>query len=140
MTDPARIFLPVLAVVAITLIGFLKLLVERSRTAKLQHPDFYRAHVGDPEPERTRAAARHWDNLFELPTLFYAGCLTAYVLAAVTPGVVACAWAFAIARTAQSAVHLTYNNPAHRGSAFLVTVVAIMLMWTLIAPAVLVRL
>lgn len=139
MTQPASIFLPVLLLVAITLAGFLKMAIERGRTAGQQGPDYYRVYLGDPEPEATRAAVRHWDNLFELPTLFYAGCLTAYVLGAVTGAVLACAWIFAIARAIQSTVHLTYNNPNHRGGAFALSFLALMAMWGLLAAVIVAR-
>ena len=83
---------------------------------------------------------RHWDNLFELPTVFYAACLTAFVLDAVTTTVLVCAWIFAAGRTAQSAIHMTYNSPNHRGGAFTLSFVALMVMWAALATSILTRL
>jgi hypothetical protein len=132
------IFLPVLLVIAVTFVGFFKMAIERARaTQQGQDPNYYKAHIGEPEPERTRAAVRHWDNLFELPTVFYAGCLTAQVIGAVSTTVLVCAWIFALARTVQSLVHLTYNNPAHRGLAFVVAVFAALVMWGALAAGIL---
>ena len=143
MPDTAQstaIFLPVLLVVAITLLGFVKMAVERGRAIKAgQNPEFYKVHLGDPEPAATRAAVRHWDNLFELPTVFYAACLTAYVIAGVSPTVLACAWIFAIGRALQSLVHLTYNSPNHRGMAFVVSFLALMVMWGALGLAIVAR-
>lgn len=129
-----KIFLPVLLVVAITFVGFVKMAIERAGAVKQgQNPEFYKVYLGDPEPEKTRAAVRHWDNLFELPTVFYAGCLTAYVLGAVSTTVLACAWIFALGRTVQSLVHLTYNSPNHRGGAFTLSFLGLMVMWGALA-------
>lgn len=128
------IFLPVLLVVAVTFAGFIKMAIERANAVKGgQNPDFYKVYLGDPEPEKTRAAVRHWDNLFELPTVFYAGCLTAHVLGAVSTTVLVCAWIFALGRAAQSFVHLTYNSPNHRGGAFTLSFLALMVMWVALA-------
>lgn len=135
-----RIFLPVLLIVAVTFVGFIKMAIERGKAVKGgQNPDFYKVYLGDPEPDATRAAVRHWDNLFELPTVFYAGCLTAYVLGTVTATVLVCAWIFAAGRTIQSVVHLSYNNSSHRGGAFTLSFVALMVMWGALAANILGR-
>jgi hypothetical protein len=132
------IFLPVLLVVAVTFAGFVKMAIERAKAVKQgQDPEFYKVYLGDPEPQKTRAAVRHWDNLFELPTVFYAGCLTAFVLDAVSATVLVCAWIFAVGRTVQSAVHLTYNHPNHRGLAFTLSFLGLMVMWGTLAVTIL---
>ena len=129
-----KIFLPVLLVVAVTFVGFIKMAIERAGAVKQgQNPEFYKVYLGDPEPEKTRAAVRHWDNLFELPTVFYAGCLTAYVLGAVSTTVLVCAWIFAVGRAVQSFIHLTYNSPNHRGGAFTLSFLGLMVMWGALA-------
>lgn len=135
-----KIFLPVLLVVAMTLVGFIKMAIERANAVKSgQNPEFYKVYLGDPEPEKTRAAVRHWDNLFELPTVFYVGCVSAYVLGAVTSAVLISAWVFAIGRTVQSLVHITYNNPNHRGAAFTLSFLGVMVMWGALAASILGR-
>lgn len=133
-TNQTLIFLPVLVLVALTLVGFIRLAAGRGAAVKAGHdPKFYRAHIGTPEPEHAAAGARHWDNLFELPTLFYAGCLTAFVLGGVTGWTLAFAWGFAIARVVQSLVHISYNNPAHRGLAFSIGVLFVFALWINVA-------
>ncbi|MEW9854979.1 MAPEG family protein [Novosphingobium sp. M1R2S20] len=131
------IFLPVLVVVALTLVAFVRMAMGRAAAVKAGHdPAYYRAHHGAPEPESAAAGARHWDNLFELPTLFYAGSLTAFVLGAVSGWTLVFAWGYAAARVVQSAVHMTYNNPGHRGLAFVVGVLFVFALWINVALAV----
>ncbi len=79
---------------------------------------------------------RHYSNLFELPTLFYAACLTAYMLNAVSFWLLVVAWGYALARIVQSAVHMTYNNPSHRGGAFIVSVIFMVALWVKVATAI----
>ncbi|VWX53104.1 MAPEG family protein [Novosphingobium sp. 9U] len=133
-TNQTLIFLPVLVVVALTLVGFVRMATGRAAAVKAGHdPAFYRAHIGTPEPEHAAAGVRHWDNLFEVPTLFYAGCLAAFVLGGVTGWALAFAWGFAVARVVQSLVHITYNNPGQRGLAFVLGVLFVFALWINIA-------
>ncbi|PEQ14675.1 hypothetical protein B2G71_00340 [Novosphingobium sp. PC22D] len=134
MTNQAAIFLPVLALVLLTFVAFLRMGAARAAVMKGDFdPEYYKAHLGEPEPAPARAAARHWDNLFEFPTLFYAACITAFALGAVGGWTLAFAWGFAIARWAQSLVHMTHNNPAHRGLAFVLGIVLCMALWINVA-------
>ena len=136
------IFLPVLVVITLTIIAFFKVAAARLRVAREQErdPAYYRAYLGTPEPEYAIVAVRHYGNLFEAPVLFYAGCISAFVLAAVTPWTLAWAWGYAVARLAQSAVHLTYNNPAHRGVFFSIGWLFLIALWVVVGLAVFSRL
>lgn len=129
-TNPVSILVPMLVVVALTFIAFVKMGAARGAAVKAgQDPNFYRAHIGTPEPEAATAAVRHWDNLFELPTLFYAACITAFALNAVSLWTLVFAWGWVVARLIQSAVHMTYNNPSHRGGGFVLGVLCMAALW-----------
>ncbi|MET0365157.1 MAG: MAPEG family protein [Sphingobium sp.] len=138
---PATIFLPMLLIVALTFVAFVKMAIERAAAVKAgQDPAFYRVYLGEPEPEMTRAAVRHWDNLFELPTLFYAACLTAFMLSAVSGWTLAFAWIFTIGRLVQSFVHMTYNSPNQRGAAFTLSVLGMLALWINLGLSIIARL
>lgn len=139
--NPASILVPMLAVVLLTFVGFLRMGAARNAAVKGGHdPAYYKAHLGTPEPEATVAAVRHYSNLFELPTLFYAACLTAFVLPAVSGWTLVFAWAYVVMRSVQSAIHMSYNNPTHRGGAFVVGVLCMLALWVNIGLAVCARL
>lgn len=143
MFDPANavsVLVPMLAVVALTFIAFVKMGGARAGAMKAMDPNFYRAHQGGQEPEAAATAVRHYNNLFELPTLFYAGCLTAYALGAVSTWTLGFAWAYVAFRVVQSGVHLTYNNPAHRGFAFILGLLMVFALWINIGMAIFARL
>jgi hypothetical protein len=139
--NPATIFVPMLVVVALTFVAFVRMAAMRGKAVKEgQDPAFYRAHLGTPEPEYATAAVRHWDNLFELPTLFYAACLTAFVVAVVGRWTLIFAWGYVAARVVQSLIHMTYNNPAHRGGAFVLGMLFTLALWINLAVSIFARL
>ncbi|PNU03567.1 MAPEG family protein [Novosphingobium guangzhouense] len=138
--NPTLIFLPMLAVVALTFLAFVRMAVARAGIARTMDPGYYRAHIGTPEPESARTAVRHYDNLFELPTLFYAACLTAFVVAVVGRWTLIFAWGYVAARVVQSLIHLTYNNPAHRGGAFVLGILFTAALWINLAVSIFARL
>ena len=63
------------------------------------------------------------------PTLLYAGCLTAYVLDAVGFWTLVFAWGYVAGRLIQSAVHMTSNNPSHRGLGFVFGAFCMLALW-----------
>jgi len=130
MINQAYIFVPMLVVVALTFVALMGMASGRGAAMKAgQDPNYYKAHQGAPEPEATVAKVRHYNIMFEAPTLFYAACLTAFVLSAVGQWTVYFAWGYVIMRVLQSLVHLTYNNPAHRGMAFMASMVFMLALW-----------
>ena len=139
--NPVSVFVPMVAIVVLTLIGFVRMAAARAAAVKAGHdPAYYKAHLGKPEPEATVAAVRHYGNLFELPTIFYAACLTAFVLPAVSHWTLIFAWAYVAARYVQSAVHMSYNNPSHRGAAFMLGMLAVIALWVNLALTICTRL
>lgn len=136
------IFLPTLVVVAVTIAGTARMLYMRVKTISGRDVPlrFYVAFQGAAEPEPTAISARHYANMFESPVLFYAAVVSAFVLEAVGESLYFTAWTYALARLAQSTIHLTYNNVRHRALAFVVGWCALAALWLQIALAVFARL
>ena len=84
-------------------------------------------------PAAARLATRNYMNLFELPVLFYVGCLVAVVTGAETPALVALGWAYVAFRVAHSLIHVTYNHVMHRFYAFGASNAVLIAMWVLLA-------
>lgn len=143
MFDPANqaaILVPMLAIAALTLFAFIRMAAARGAAAKGMDMNFYRAYQGGTEPEAAVVAVRHYGNLLELPTLFYPACVALYALGAVSGWALIWAWGFVAARLVQSAVHLSYNNPGHRGGGFVLGVLFMTALWVTLALAVFARL
>jgi len=138
--NPVSIFVPLLVIVALTFVGFVRMAAGRATAMKTGiDPNFYKAHQGGMEPAVAVVGVRHYGNLFEMPTVFYAAVLTAFVLGAVGHWTLVFAWGYVAARLVQSAVHLTYNNPAHRGLCFVLGVVFMIALWVNLAIAIIAR-
>jgi hypothetical protein len=134
MTAQAQIFLPALAMVALT---FLVLIVMfRRRVAQMKRDRIHPQTVSTS----TTAAARYTDiapadnyrNLFEMPVLFYAAILVAAQTGQTGPLVLGLAWTYVAARVVHSAIHCTYNKVMHRFRAFALSFLALLALWAVL--------
>lgn len=132
----SAIILPMAAMVLLTFALALNTLRRRSAAVKAGQIRFsrFRAMQGGGDiPEPVAVAERAFHNALEVPPLFYAGCIAALALGAVTPALLALAWAFVAARLVQAGIHLTYNNVMHRLYAFMAGWLALLALWGLLA-------
>lgn len=129
--EPNTVLTPMLTMVGFTLVVIVSLGVTRNiavMSGRVRIKVF--ATFSEPgEPEGMIALRRNVANLFEVPTLFYALCLTAFATETVDSTTVALAWIFVGSRVVHTAIHITYNNVLHRFLvfAFGVTVIVVML-------------
>ena len=70
----ALIFLPMLAVIALTIVGFFRMAYVRFKFINTRQMPlkYYVAFQGNTEPEHVAVVVRHYANLFEAPIIFYA--------------------------------------------------------------------
>lgn len=92
--------------------------------------------TGLTPPVRLTQLKNHMDNLFQVPVLFYAGCLAAMALQVVPAHMVTLAWAYVGLRCIHTLVHTTYNRVVHRMTVFVLSNVALMVMWVRLVLAV----
>src|SRR5687767_6759322 len=102
---------PMLAMVLLTFVVLVVLFRSRVRMVREGHApvSYFRLFQGSPEPDYAAKPARHLTNLFEAPTLFYAGCLAAMIAGVTNTLVVALAWGYVAARVAHAVIHLGGN-------------------------------
>lgn len=94
---------------------------------------FFRIYQGEVEPESTAKPARHFSNLFEAPTLFYAACLAAMVTGQTGTTIVTLAWAYVAARMVHAYVHLGGNRLRYRIRVYFAGWLVLMAMWVMLA-------
>ena len=125
------ILVPVFLLVALTFALWVRMtLLRRSYLRRGMLPeDYLRTYDTSELPADLAATERHFSHLFQLPVLFYATTIILYAATLVDLTAVVLAWIFAAARYAQCAVHLTYNNPAHRGVAYSLCWLVILSLW-----------
>jgi hypothetical protein len=126
---------PMLAMVLLTFVVLIVLFRSRMRMVREGHApvSYFRLFQGSPEPEFAAKPARHLANLFEAPTLFYAGCLAAMVAGITGTAVIALAWGYVAARLVHAAVHLGGNRLRHRMRAYAVSWLLLLAMWVYVA-------
>jgi hypothetical protein len=90
---------------------------------------YFRIYQGEAEPEATAQRARHFVNLFEAPTLFYAACLAAMVTGQTGTTTVVLAWLYVAARLVHSYIHLGGNVLQARIGAYFTSWAVLIALW-----------
>ena len=79
------------------------------------------------------APADNFRNLFEVPVLFFAVCLTLLSLDRVIPAQLALAWTFVGLRCLHSFIQLTSNHVMHRFRVYVLGTLCVFAMWVVLA-------
>jgi len=90
---------------------------------------YYKLMQGQEAPESVIKSTRCFNNLFELPVLFYVVCTLYIALGIHSTVALFLAWLFVVFRYAQTYIHLSYNHILHRMCAFWGGFLVIMALW-----------
>ena len=135
MTDVSRIFLPALALAALTFVVWWRMYFMRIGEMKREriHPQSVATSAEMAARVKDTRASDNFRNLFELPVLFYMALVVAAVTEQVTAVTLGLAWAFVALRVVHSAIHCTYNGVWHRFCAYLAGGLALWALWAVLA-------
>jgi hypothetical protein len=128
--------LPVLAMLVLTLLVWLYLFVQRIGYARAQGIDIESFKTpGDtaaliPGPKAT--ASNNFQNLLEMPLVFYTICFYLTIFGRVDDMHVTCAWIFVLFRVLHSVIHCTFNRVSLRFMVYLVSSIAV---WVMVVRA-----
>lgn len=109
------------------------LIAARARFANVRSGDvkvrYFKLMQGQDVPERVTVTTRSFNNMFEVPLLFYVAC-TLYISLGIggAAGVVL-AWLFVALRYAHALIHLTFNGLLQRMLVFWASFVCVLLLW-----------
>ena len=131
-SDP---LLPAVAMVAVTAVVWVRLYVQRVGEMRRRHidPDQLATSRQAAGTLHDTSAADNFRNLFEVPVLFYALCLTLYVTDRGGVLFVGGCWLFVALRALHSVIQCTYNRVMHRFSVYFVSTVLLFLLWAWLA-------
>ena len=103
---------PAFALVALTLFSVARLARMRFAAARdgRVDPRYYKVFKGEGEPPELAAASRNVINLYEMPTLFYAGTAIAFAAGESGPVLVALGWAYVGLRALHSGNSREYES------------------------------
>jgi hypothetical protein len=114
------IFLPAFVLMLWTMLVLVQLPIRRFRAyfeKRVAANDF--KHGESPNvPADVALPNRVFMNLLEVPVLFYALILIAFVTNQVTPVTIGLAWLYVALRVIHSLIYLTYNHILHRFAVF----------------------
>ncbi len=134
MNDSA-IFLPAVAMVALTIAVVFRMFFERQRQVRSE--DIQMRDIPSSSQMAARfvdtRAADNYRNLFEMPVLFYVALGVAFATSQVSPLVLVLAWGYVVFRMLHSYIHCTYNRVMHRFYAFLASNVLLWILWGVLA-------
>lgn len=122
---------PLFAMVVLTAVVGLMTAFTRIRSAYSGEvdPRYFRLMSNYQITDRVAKYGRNFDNLFEVPTLFYAALITALAIDFYTPVLLYSAWVFVALRVIHSGIHLSYNHPLHRFVPFFLSFLCVLVMW-----------
>lgn len=127
------ILLPVFALIFLTFfiaIWLGKLRFSVVRNGEL-NPAYYKLNRGGKVPEGMAKVSQNYDNLLELPILFYILIIMLFLTSEVEIAQVIMAWIFVGSRYLHSYIHTTFNNVRVRGRTFIFGVLVVFIMWVL---------
>lgn len=137
----SQLVFPMLAMVLLTVTVLVRLFRARVRSVRegLLPASYFRIFQGGVEPDYAVKPARHFANLFEAPTLFYAVCLAAMVLNVGGTAMLALAWCYVGLRLLHAYIHLGPNRLRFRIRAYFGSWLVLVAMWIDLAVVVALR-
>jgi hypothetical protein len=136
--SPDAIVYPMFAMVLLTATVLVIMFLSRVRAVreKALASAYFRVYQGGTEPEYVVKPARHFINLFEAPTLFYAACVAALATGTAGVAIVALAWVYFAVRVAHAWIHIGRNRLRHRIPVYGVSWAVLLALWTCVVVAV----
>ncbi|MGH8135885.1 MAG: MAPEG family protein, partial [Steroidobacteraceae bacterium] len=90
---------------------------------------FYKIYRGEGEPESVAVVSRHVSNLYEMPTLFYAGAAIAFAAGLAGTPLIALGWTYVGLRLVHSFIHLGSNDVLWRFRVFALSWLTLLTYW-----------
>ena len=135
------IFYPVLVMVLLTLLIYVRLIQVKIRAIKAGQVNRERQPLHeDAWPDSVLQINNNIRNQFELPVLFYVLCFVLYAMEGVGVLALVASWVFVLSRVAHAWVHLTSNYIPNRRRLFTVgwwilVFIVLLAMWQLVGRA-----
>ena len=125
------IILAMFAQVTLSLVVMLIMGKRRFAAAKNKQLDLsdFKTMQLDKAGDTIRVADRNFSNQFEIPVLFYAGCLLALQLNSASTLVAILACLFVATRIVHSVIHLGENNVRARFNVFILGCICVFSIW-----------
>lgn len=91
---------------------------------------YFKAYTDTTLPEYSKVAERHYENQFEVPTLFFPVGVMHFALGLANPLTLGLMWLFVVSRMFHTFIHLGSNNVKIRMIFFVISWIVILALWT----------
>lgn len=134
------IILAMFVQVTLSLVVMLIMGKRRFKAAKNKHVQFndFKTMRLDSAGDNVRVADRNFINQFEIPVLFYVGCIVTLQLNSASYLITALACVFVVSRIVHTVIHIGSNNVRMRFNVFLVGCASVFALWLAIVWRILV--
>ncbi len=129
--NPESIIFPLVAMVVLTVTVSVYLLKCRYR-AVLENglnPRYFKENRGGKLPSYLVQVTQHYENLFEMPMLFYVVCILLFITHNVDIASVVLAWGYFASRVIHAYIHIGTNKLLQRRNIFLVSSLLLLALW-----------
>jgi hypothetical protein len=134
---PEALVRPMLGLVVVTFVVWLLTLVVRNAAVirGLVPVEYFKDNKPSDSVERLERPARTFNNLMQVPTLFYVVCLLMMVTKHSDEAQVVLAWTFVGLRAVHAAVYILVNSIPYRFAVWVSSFITLMVIWYRFAAA-----
>lgn len=131
MNDKAALLIPMIGMIFLTFGVMFWMLKLRYRAVLRDGLDakYFRLYNNAEVPEYLQKVTQHYQNLLEMPPLFYLAIVLLLILNLSDTLYVLLAWTFLLSRLVHSYIHTTSNRLMWRKNAFLSSMVILIFIW-----------
>ncbi len=119
----------ILAIYTMLVLFRLALLRRKAAYSGSIEVQYFKLYYGYEVPDELRLWERHYNNLLELPVIFYFAIFTTIALQLVNPFNVILAWSYLILRLIHAFIHLNGNKVKNRFLAFASSAFVLLALW-----------
>lgn len=124
------ILYPAMAMLLLNLAVAVVLLARRVKAVQQgMNPGYFRFNRGVKLPDDLLTAEQHYQNIHEMPIVFFSLVVLTYLAAEVNLLFLILAWCYVILRLIHTFIHLGHNNLLWRRNAFVASFVVLSVMW-----------
>jgi hypothetical protein len=130
-SDPSRLIAPMGALVALTALVWLLMVVVRNATVLMgvTKPSYYRDYSSNSPLEWVERPARTFNNLFQVPMLFYVACLIMLVTKQLDSAQLTLAWTYVAMRCVHAVIYIGWNYVPYRFAAWIASCITLGAIW-----------
>ena len=132
LPPPAEALLaPIVALVGLTALVWLSMVLVRNATILrgITRADYYRDYQSFAPPEWVERPARTFNNLLQVPVLFYLVCVLMLITRNLDQAQLDIAWTYVVMRVIHATIYIGWNNVTYRFASWVASCITLGVLW-----------